>query len=327
MKTILTGIQPTNALHIGNYFGALLPMVELQEQSNLYMMIVDYHAITATQDPAALRKNILFNAAAYIAAGIDPEKATLFQQSQVLEHTELGWIMQTQTHMGEAQRMTQFKDKSKGDLNGVSIGLFTYPALMAADMLLYDTEEVPVGADQKQHLELTRDLAERFNKRFGDTFVVPKPRIKTAGARILALNDPEKKMSKSSPSAKSYISLMDDADVIAKKIRSAVTDSERTITADPERKGLYNLLTICSLASGESIEVIADRYKDAGMAGIKEATTEALVAHLAPVQMRIQELLQNEDELIKIIKDGSRKAEQRAQEKMKQVRKAIGVAL
>lgn len=327
MKTILTGIQPTNTLHIGNYFGALMPMVQLQEQGQLYMMIADYHAITAAQDPKALRENILFNAAAYIAAGIDPEKTILFQQSQIPEHTELGWIMQTQTHMGEAQRMTQFKDKSKGDFDGVSIGLFTYPALMAADILLYDTDEVPVGADQKQHLELTRNLAERFNKRFGDTFVVPTPRIKTAGAKILALNDPEKKMSKSSPSAKSYISLMDDADVIAKKIKSAVTDSERVITADPARKGLYNLLTIHSLASGESIETIAEQYKDAGMAGIKEATTEALVAHLAPVQMRIQELLQNEDELIRIIQTGSRKAQKKAQEKIADVRAAIGVQL
>jgi tryptophanyl-tRNA synthetase len=327
MKTILTGIQPTNTLHIGNYFGALLPMVELQEKGQLYMMLADYHAITVSKDPVALRTNILFNTAAYIAAGIDPSKTVIFQQSQVPAHTELGWILQTQTHMGEAQRMTQFKDKSQGDLNGVSVGLFTYPALMAADILLYDTEEVPVGADQKQHLELTRDLAERFNKRFGDTFTVPKPVIKASGAKILALNDPEKKMSKSSPSAKSYISLMDDADVIAKKIRSAVTDSERTITADPERKGLYNLLTICSLASGESIEDIAKQNKDKGMAGVKEATTEALVAHLAPIQMRIQELLKNEDELIKIIRDGSRKAQQVTNEKIAKVRKAIGVAL
>ncbi len=327
MKTILTGIQPTNTLHIGNYFGALLPMVNLQEQGQLYMMLADYHAITVSKDPATLRANILFNAAAYIAAGINHEKTIVFQQSQVPAHTELGWILQTQTHMGEAQRMTQFKDKSKGDFDGVSIGLFTYPTLMAADILLYDTEEVPVGADQKQHLELTRDLAERFNKRFGETFVVPKPVIKAAGAKILALNDPEKKMSKSSPSAKSYISLMDDADIIAKKIRSAVTDSERTITADPERKGLYNLLTIHSLCTGDTIEDLAKQYKDKGMAGVKEATTDALVAHLAPIQMQIQELLKNEDELIKIIREGSRKAQQTTNEKMAQVRKAIGVAL
>jgi tryptophanyl-tRNA synthetase len=327
MKKILTGIQPTNTLHIGNYFGALLPMVELQEQGNLLMMIPDYHAITVSHDPKMLRENILFNTAAYLAAGIDPEKTTVFQQSQVPAHTELGWIMQTQTHMGEASRMTQFKDKSKGDLDGVSIGLFTYPALMAADILLYDAEEVPVGADQKQHLELTRDLAERFNKRYGKTFIVPKPRIKAAGAKILSLNDPDKKMSKSNPSAKSYISLLDDADVIKKKIRSAVTDSERTITADPNRKGLYNLLTIHSLASGEPIEVLAERYKDAGMAGVKEGTTDALIAHLAPVQMRIQEYLREPEKLIEIIKNGSRQANTLANEKMEVVKQAIGVTL
>lgn len=324
---VLTGIQPTNTLHIGNLFGALLPAVELQNQHDLYMMIADYHAITVPQPAETLRQNILFTTASYLAAGIDTEKTVLFQQSHVPAHTELGWVMQTQTHMGEASRMTQFKDKSDGKADAVSVGLFTYPALMAADILLYDTEAVPVGADQKQHLELTRDLAERFNTRFGETFIIPEPMIRKEGARILSLTDPTKKMSKSAPSEKSYISIMDEADVIRKKIRSAVTDSERTITNDPERLGLYNLLTIFSLTSKRSIASIVEEYADAGMKELKDATSEALIAYLSPIQARIHEYMENPDELRDVLAHGSRRAQEKTGEKIEKVRSAMGLSL
>lgn len=321
----LTGIQPTNLLHIGNYFGALKPAVDMQDEYNLYMMIVDLHAITVPQDPKLLRQNILFAAATYLAAGIDPSKTVLFQQSRVPEHAELGWIMQTITMMGEASRMTQFKDKSAKNEKGVSVGLFTYPSLMAADILLYNTDAVPVGDDQKQHLELARNLAERFNNRFGDTFTVPNPVIRKSGARIKSLNDPSKKMSKSDPSAKSYISIMDDTDMIAKKIRSAVTDSERLITADDSREGLYNLLTLFHLATGQEIDDIAADYRDAGMKALKDDLAEALDKSLSPLRARIHNLLQNEDELEQILVAGAQKAHKQAKEKMVEVYTKMGL--
>ncbi|PIQ67292.1 tryptophan--tRNA ligase [Candidatus Uhrbacteria bacterium CG_4_10_14_0_2_um_filter_41_7] len=322
---ILTGIQPTNILHIGNYFGALKPAVKLSQENDLLMMIADYHAITVPQDPKQLKENILFATAAYIATGIDPKKTVLFQQSQVPEHTELGWILQTLTYMGEAERMTQFKDKSGDNQKRVSVGLFTYPTLMAADILLYNTEAVPVGADQKQHLELTRDLAERFNHQFGKTFVVPEPLIPEHGAKILSLNDPLKKMSKSSPTAKSYVSIMDTPDVIVKKIRSAVTDSERTITVDDNRPGLKNLLTILHLITGESLVDIAGSYEDKGMKELKDDLAEALVLYLGPLQAEIRGLLENKDELQKIIEIGSREAHKLANNQIKIVKNKMGL--
>ena len=324
---ILTGIQPTNILHIGNYFGALKPAVELQRENKLFMMIADYHAITVDFDPKHLSENILFVAAAYLAAGIDPKKTILFQQSLVPAHTELNWILQTQTHMGEARRMTQFKDKSAGKDDAVSVGLFTYPTLMAADILLYDTQQVPVGHDQKQHLELARDLAERFNKKFGDTFAVPEPLIGGSGARIKALNDPTVKMSKSAASAKNYISLLDTDDEIQKKIRSAVTDSQAGITVDDNREGLKNLLSIYSLVTKETLIDIAARYEGKGMKDLKDDLAEALVVYLRPLRAEILGLLENRDELIKIIRLGSHAAASIAEEKMRLVRTRVGVSL
>lgn len=326
MRT-LTGIQPTNTLHIGNLLGALKPAVDLQDGNSLYMMIADYHAITVPQNPAALRDNILFITAAYLAAGIDPSRTVIFQQSQVPAHTELGWILQTVTRMGEAERMTQFKDKSGGKEQNVSVGLFTYPILMAADILLYDAEKVPVGADQKQHVELTRDLAVRFNRDFGNTFVVPEPLIRKEGAKVMSLIDPEKKMSKSSPNAKSYISLTDDPDVITKKIKSAVTDSETGITLDDRRPGLKNLLILFALATGETTQAIADRYADNGMRELKEDLAEALVAYLNPIRTGIAEHMAHKDELARIVREGSEKARQETEKKMQQVRERIGVSL
>ncbi|MEK7615436.1 MAG: tryptophan--tRNA ligase, partial [Patescibacteria group bacterium] len=250
MARVLTALQPSGILHIGNYFGAIEPFVNLQNDGNEnFLFAVDYHAITVPQEPDKLRENLLFATATYLAAGVDPNKTTLFQQSRVSQHTELGWILNCLTNMGELERMTQYKDKVRGKGESVTVGLFDYPVLMAADIFLYDTEIVPVGEDQKQHVELARDLAERFNKRFGKTVVVPKPQIRKEGARIMALDNPESKMSKSAESEKGYISLMDDAKTVEKKIKGAVTDSEGTIIYDEKRKGLANLITLYSLVT------------------------------------------------------------------------------
>jgi tryptophanyl-tRNA synthetase len=324
---VLTGIQPTNILHIGNYFGALKPAIELQREDELFMMIVDLHAITVPQEPEQLKKNIAFATAAYLAAGIDPKKATLFQQSRVPAHAELGWLLQTVARMGELERMTQFKDKAKAKGQNVTVGLFTYPVLMAADILLYDTQAVPVGEDQKQHLELTRDLAERFNRDFGQTFVVPKPIINIASGRILALDNPDIKMSKSAPSPKNYISLMDEADAIRKKIRSAVTDSEAGITIDDGRPGLKNLLSIFSLVTQETLDEVAARYAGKGMKDLKDDLAEALISHLEPLQASIKGYLEHPDELEKVVAEGSLRAHEIASKKVSEVKNKMGLIL
>ncbi len=322
---ILTGIQPTNILHIGNLFGALLPAAQLQQNNHLLMMIADYHAITVPQKPEALRDNIYFVTAAYLAAGIDPKKTILFQQSRISAHTELCWILETQARMGEAARMTQFKDKAGGKEEAVSVGLFTYPILQAADILLYETEQVPVGEDQKQHIEFTRDLAERFNRDFGETFILPEPLIRKHGARIKALNDPEKKMSKSAASAKNYVSLLDEPDVIVKKIKGAVTDSQPTITLDPNRLGVHNLLTIYHLITEEPMDEIAARYQNKGSKELKEDLAEALVLYLTPLQSEIKGWLENRNELEKIIKIGSEAAKELANQTLTEIKKKIGL--
>jgi tryptophanyl-tRNA synthetase len=323
----LTGIQPTNILHIGNYFGALRPAVLMQEEHDLHMMIVDLHAITVEQEPENLRKNILLAAATYLAAGIEPTKTLLFQQSRIAEHSELAWVLQTLTYIGEAERMTQFKDKAGKKMEKVGVGLFTYPILMAADILLYGTEIVPVGEDQKQHLELARDLAARFNKRFGETFVVPKPEIRKEGARIRSLIDPAKKMSKSDPSAKAYISLLDDELIIRKKIMSAVTDSEAEINANPERLGLYNLLTIMSQCTLTSTEDLASHYRNSGMKRFKEDLAEILLKEILPLQAKIHSHLEHDEQLIKIIRDGSDRARKIARSRMDLVKDRIGLTI
>lgn len=324
---VLTGIQPTNLLHIGNYFGALKPAVELQREDELFMMIADLHAITVPQKPDELPKNIAFATAAYLAAGIDPKKTVLFQQSRVPAHAELGWIMQTIARMGELERMTQFKDKSTVKGQNVSVGLFTYPALMTADILLYDVQAVPIGQDQKQHLELARDLAERFNRDFGTTFVVPKPIVNIASGRILALDNPEIKMSKSAPTPKNYISLMDEADVIRKKIRSAVTDSEAGITVDDSRPGLKNLLAIFHLVTRESMVDLAAKYDGNGMKTLKDDLAEALVLYLTPLQAEINGYLKHPDELERIVAAGSARANEIAAKKVMEVKTKMGLKL
>lgn len=326
MKTILTALQPSGLLHIGNYFGAIEPMLSLQKENDLLLFSVDYHAITVPQDPKELRRNILFSTAVYLSAGIDPDKTLVFQQSRVPEHTELAWILNTIAHMGELERMTQYKDKGKGNKTS-SVGLFDYPVLMAADILLYDTQIVPVGEDQKQHVELARDLAERFNKRFGKTFVIPEPQIRTHGARIMGLDDPTKKMSKSAASAKNYISLLDDEKTILKKIKGAETDSIGVVAADPKRPGISNLVTLYSLVTHLTPDDIEKEYDGKGYGDFKADLAEALIVFLKPLQASIRTHLAHEEDLIAILDTGAVRARERAEKKMRDVRSRIGISL
>lgn len=324
MKTIFSGIQPSGTLTLGNYLGAMKHFVELQNDHHCYFCIVDEHAITVPQDPKELRKNIKSLAALYIAAGIDPNKSTLFIQSEVSAHTQLGWIMQCVAYIGELERMTQFKDKSDGK-EAVSSALLTYPPLMAADILLYNTDIVPVGEDQKQHLELTRDLAERFNKKFNDIFTIPEVRIPKVGARIMSLNDPTKKMSKSNPNPKSYISMLDDEKVIMKKVKSAVTDSDGIVKYDKENKpAISNLLSIFSLCTGKSIEEIEREFEGKGYGDFKQGVGEAVVQVLKPIQERYHEIM-NSQELDDILDMGAEKANQVASKTLTKAKRAMGL--
>ncbi|MBU1705532.1 tryptophan--tRNA ligase [Patescibacteria group bacterium] len=327
MKKALTALQPSGLLHLGNYFGAIEPAVQLQKDHDLIMFAVDYHAITVPQDPKELRQNILFAAATYLAAGIDPNRTLLFQQSLVPQHTELAWVLNCIVKIGELERMTQYKDKAKGKGESVSVGLFDYPVLMAADILLYDTQVVPVGEDQKQHVELARDLAQRFNKQFGETFVVPTPVIRKHGARLMGLDDPSKKMSKSAASPKNYISLMDDVKTVEKKIKSAVTDSGSEIKAGKDRPALTNLLTIFSLVANKPVADIEQEYQGRGYADFKNDLANAINQFLKPLQEQIQKNLANEKQLIKTLESGAKKAELLAEQKMQVVRKKLGVSL
>lgn len=324
MKKIFSGIQPSGTLTIGNYLGALQQFVQLQEDHECYFCIVDEHAITVPQDRLELRKNIRSLAALYIASGIDPNKATLFIQSEVSAHAELGWMLQSISYMGELERMTQFKDKAHGK-DAIPSALFTYPSLMAADILLYQTNIVPVGEDQKQHLELTRDLAERFNRRFNDIFTIPEARIPKVGARIMSLQDPTKKMSKSDTNQKGFISMLDTPKQIEKKIKSAITDSEGIVKFDKENKpGVSNLLTIHSIFSNESIEALESRYANEGYGQFKQGVADAVLQVIEPIQERYEALLQSE-ELDQILDAGQEKAEMLANKTLKKAKKAMGL--
>jgi len=306
-KRVLSGIQPSGLLTIGNYIGAIRQFVDMQHTHDSFFMIVDLHAITVPQEPEKLREQTESLAAVYLACGLDPRKATLFAQSHVRQHAMLGWIMTTLSHMGELERMTQFKDKSAGK-ESVGAGLFTYPSLMAADILLYDTDLVPVGDDQTQHLELTRDLAIRFNHRFGDTFVVPEGHFTEVGARIMSLIDGKKKMSKSDPNPGAYISLLDEPDVVRKKISRATTDSGREIVFDRETKPeVSNLLEIFSVFSGLSIKELEARYEGQGYGPFKKDLAEAVVGVLAPLQEKYRDIRAS-GELHEILKRGAEKA-------------------
>ncbi len=324
MQTIFSGIQPSGTITIGNYIGALKQFVELQHEYTCYFCIVDQHAITVPQDPQTLRKNIRSLAALYLAVGIDPEKATLFIQSEVPAHAQAAWMLQCISYIGELERMTQFKDKSRGK-EAVSAGLLTYPPLMAADILLYNADLVPVGEDQKQHLELTRDLAERFNKRYAPIFTIPKARIPKVGARIMSLQDPTKKMSKSDPNPKSFISLLDEPKKVEKKIKSAVTDSEGTIRFDPENKpGISNLLSIYANLSGKSIPELEKQYEGIGYGQFKADLAQMIIETLEPIQERYNELISS-PELDEILDRGAEKANRVAGEMVRKMEDAMGL--
>ncbi len=319
MKNIFSGIQPSGTLTLGNYLGALRQFVELQDEYNSYFCVVDQHAITVPQDPKELNENIRSLAAIYLAAGIDPSKSTLFIQSEVPAHTELGWMLQSITYMGELERMTQFKDKAEGK-SAVSSALFTYPALMASDILLYDTALVPVGDDQTQHLEMTRNLAERFNNRFGQTFKIPNIHVPKVGARIMSLQDPLKKMSKSDDNVRGFISMLDSPKQIEKKIKSAVTDSEGIVKYDVENKpGVSNLLTILSSCTGEAIPDLEAQFEGKGYGDFKAAVAEAVISILEPIQTRYYELIQS-SELDKILDEGAKKANLQANQILTQAK-------
>ena len=324
MKTIFSGIQPSGTLTLGNYIGAIKQFVDLQEDYNCYFCIVDQHAITVPQDRLELRKNIKSLAALYIASGIDPNKATIFIQSEVPAHAQAGWMMQCISYIGELERMTQFKDKSKGK-DAVSAGLLTYPPLMVADILLYSADLVPVGDDQKQHLELTRDLAERFNKKYNDILTIPEVSIPKHGARVMSLQDPTKKMSKSDSNTKSFIGLLDDPKVIEKKIKSAVTDSEGIVKYDTENKpGISNLMSIYSVLGNLPIDEIERKYEGKGYGDFKSDLAEVVVNALKPIQERYNELI-NSPELDEILDLGAEKANKQANKMLRKMENAMGL--
>ncbi len=326
MKRVFSGVQPTGNIHLGNYLGALKQFVELQEDHECIYCIVDMHAITVPQDPKTLKEHILDVAALYLSVGVDPEKSIVFVQSDVPGHAELSWVLTCNSYTGELSRMTQFKDKSKNK-ESAPTGLFTYPVLMAADILLYDTDVVPVGNDQKQHIELCRDLAVRVNGKYPDTFVIPDGRFLKEGARIMALDDPSKKMSKSAENVHSRISLLDEPSKIKKSIMKATTDSEGVIRFDVENKpGISNLLNIYSVLSGTPIPELEKNYEGKGYGDFKKDLVEVTCQTLAPIRARFDEIRYS-DELIQILKDGAQKADAIAQKTMKRVKENFGLGL
>ncbi|WP_436848898.1 tryptophan--tRNA ligase [Streptomyces californicus] len=324
---MLSGIQPTaGSFHLGNYLGAVRQWVALQESHDAFYMVVDLHAITVPQDPAELRANTRLAVAQLLAAGLDPERCTLFVQSHVPEHAQLGWVMNCLTGFGEASRMTQFKDKSaKQGADRATVGLFTYPVLQVADILLYQANEVPVGEDQRQHIELTRDLAERFNGRYGQTFTVPAPYILKETAKIFDLQDPAVKMSKSASTPKGLINLLDDPKITAKKVKSAVTDTDTVIRFDAEKKpGVSNLLTILSTLSGSPVEDLERRYEGKGYGALKTDVAEAMVEFVTPFRTRTQEYLDDPETLDSILAKGAEKARAVAAETLAQTYDRMG---
>ncbi|WP_369146062.1 tryptophan--tRNA ligase [Streptomyces sp. R44] len=324
---VLSGIQPTaGSFHLGNYLGAVRQWVALQESHDAFYMVVDLHAITVPQDPAELRANTRLAAAQLLAAGLDPERCTLFIQSHVPEHAQLGWVMNCLTGFGEASRMTQFKDKSaKQGADRATVGLFTYPILQVADILLYQAHEVPVGEDQRQHIELTRDLAERFNGRFGETFTIPKPYILKETAKIFDLQDPTIKMSKSASSPKGLINLLDDPKATAKKVKSAVTDTDTVIRFDPENKaGVSNLLTIMSTLTDTSVEDLEKSYEGKMYGALKTDLAEVMVDFVTPFRARTQEYLDDPETLDSVLAKGAEKARAVAAETLAQTYERMG---
>ncbi len=324
-KLILSGIQPSGVMTIGNYIGAVKNWLPMQDEYNCLYMIADLHSITVRQDPVNLRKRCMEFLALYLACGLNPEKCSLFFQSHVPQHAELAWVLNCVTYMGELSRMTQFKDKTKNakDAN-IGSGLFTYPVLMAADILLYNADMVPVGVDQKQHLELTRNLAERFNQAFGETFTVPEPYIAKVGAKIMSLQAPEKKMSKSDENVNGYISVVDDADTVARKIRRAVTDSEGSVRRGEGKAGIENLMSIYSAFSGKTFDEIEKEFDGKGYGVFKDAVSEVLNDALTPVRDNYNRYLADKEYLTKVYKDGAENASRIAYKTLKKVYRKVG---
>ncbi len=326
MKRMVSGIKPTGELTLGNYIGALRNFVKYQDDYELYVFIANLHCVTVYQDPKELRKNLKDAIALYLACGLDPEKCTIFLQSDVYEHAQLGWLMTCMSYMGELSRMTQFKEKTQNARDeNITAGLFVYPPLMAADILLYDADYVPVGEDQKQHVELTRDLAQRFNNRYSETFVVPEPLVAKVGARIMSLSDPTKKMSKSEETNKGCIYLLDDINVAKKKIMSAVTDMCAHVNYDKENQpGVSNLLEIMSSLSGEPIDSIVTRYEGKGYGEFKKEVAEVVAKELTMIQGRYNEIMKS-GLIEQVLKDGAEKAHRIAFKKLKKVQKKMGI--
>lgn len=323
-KRLFSGVQPSGRITLGNYLGALSNWTTLQDEYECIFSIVDMHAITVPQNPKELRENALLLLAQYLAVGIDPKKSTIFIQSHVPEHAELSWILSTMTYMGELNRMTQYKEKSQKNSDNLNAGLFTYPILMASDILLYCTDLVPVGADQKQHLELARDLANRFNNRYSDTFPVPEGFFPKIAARVMSLQEPNKKMSKSDSNENGFISLLDEHDVIIKKIKRAVTDSVGVVQYNEEQAGIKNLLEIYSKMTGESIESIVAKYEGKGYGDFKQDTAEIVAEGLRPIREKTKELLSDKAYLESVYRDGAEKAEAIARKTLRKVHKKIG---
>jgi tryptophanyl-tRNA synthetase len=322
-KTVFSGLQPTGNLHIGNYLGALRNWVRLQEEYDCVYCVVDLHAITVPLDPAEFNRDRLEAAKVLLAAGVDPERSLFYYQSQVPQHTELAWILGTITGTGQLNRMTQFKDKS--DKAGSNLGLYSYPVLMAADILLFRADAVPIGEDQKQHLELTRDLVERFNHRFGDEFPMPEPIIPEKGARVMSLQDPTAKMSKSDPDESSRILILDDPDTIRKRLKRAVTDSETEVRYDWAKKpGVSNLIEIMSLFTDASVASIEADYGSGGYGKFKEAVAEAVVAGLAPLRSNYEEM--DDAEVARLMQRGALDARTRAEGFQQAVRRRVGLS-
>lgn len=328
MKRVLSGIQPTaESFHLGNYLGAVKQWVDLQQDHDAFYCVVDLHALTVETEPALLRRRTLVAAAQLLALGLDPAKCTLFIQSHVPEHNQLGWVFECLAGFGEASRMTQFKDKSqKSGADRTVVGLFTYPILQAADIMLYQANRVPVGEDQRQHIELTRDLGQRFNSRFGETFVIPEAHILKSAAKINDLQDPAAKMSKSAASNAGVIDILDSSDVNVKKIKSAVTDTGKEVKFDEKNKpGISNLLTIHSALSGSSIAELENEFAGKGYGDFKGAVAEVVTSYFAPVRARTEELLSDEGSLLEILAVGSQKAREVASVTLAKTYAALGL--
>ena len=327
MERMLSGIKPTGRLTLGNYIGAISQFVKYQDEYELYIFIANQHAITVPIEAKELRQNTKDLVALYLASGLDPEKVTIFLQSDVSAHAKLGWVMTCMSYMGELQRMTQYKDKTAKGETGITAGLFTYPSLMAADILLYDAKYVPVGIDQKQHVELARNLAERFNNRYSDTFVIPEPLMTTVGQKIYSLQDPTKKMSKSETNPKGTIDLLDDPSAARKKIMAAVTDSLGIIQYDPEHQpGLANLLTIQSVLSQEPIDSIVNRYQGKGYGKLKREIGQTVYDFLSDLQAKYKDVLDRKI-VDQVLQNGAQKASSIANKKIQKVYRKVGFTI